>query len=163
MSGSESRKPLIVIGVCAVIAVLVLVFGVSCGNDGDGDGDGDAAKEWQKSFGGAAGGEELTVADLEAPGGNCTASDSRLLVTGTCTFVVQDFGAAFGLGPPTKRGTLIPQEDVAIELFVQGSRIEQDIEAGKEIPLTFGTSGGRLGVTCLSVGGCTLQLMEAGG
>lgn len=163
MSGSESRKPLIVIGVCAVIAVLVLVFGVSCGNDGDGDGDGDAAKEWQKSFGGAAGGAELMMADLEATGGSCTADGSLLLVTGTCVFVVQDFGAAFGLGPPTKRGTLIPQEDVAIELFIQGSRIEQDIEAGKEIPLTFGTSGGRLGVTCLSVGGCTLQLMEAGG
>lgn len=161
MSGSGSRKPLIVVGVCAVIAVLVLVFGVSCGNDGNDDGH--AAKDWQKSFSGAAGGAELTVADLETSGGNCTAAESLLQVTGTCTFVVQDFGAAFGLGPPTKRGTLVPQQDVAIELFVQGSRIEQDIEAGKKIPLTFGTSGGRLGVTCLSVGGCTLQLMEAGG
>jgi hypothetical protein len=105
----------------------------------------------------------LTAADLKAGGDNCTVSESRLLVSGSCVFVVKDFGAAFGLGPPTKRGTLVPQQDVAIELFVQGSRIEQDIEAGKDIPLTFGTSGGRLGVTCLSVGGCTLQLMEAGG
>lgn len=103
------------------------------------------------------------ITDLEASGGNCTAAESLLTVTGACVFVVQDFGAAFGLGPPTKRGTLVPQQDVAIELSVQGSRIEQDIEAGKQIPLTFGTSGGRLGVTCLSVGGCTLQLMEAGG
>lgn len=160
MSGSESRKPLVVVGVCAVVAVLVLVFGVSCGNDDD---DGDAAKEWQKSFSGAAAGADLMITDLEASGGNCTAAESLLTVTGACVFVVQDFGAAFGLGPPTKRGTLVPQQDVAIELSVQGSRIEQDIEAGKQIPLTFGTSGGRLGVTCLSVGGCTLQLMEAGG
>ncbi|MEE2524074.1 hypothetical protein V1639_15130 [Pseudarthrobacter sp. J75] len=161
MSGSESRKPLIVVGVCAVIAVLVLVSGVSCG--GGNDDDGDAAKEWQQSFSGVAGGAELMIADLEVNGGNCTAAESLLKVTGTCVFVVRDFGAAFGLGPPTKRGTLVPQQDVAIELFVQDSRIEQDVEAGEEIPLTFGTSGGRLGVTCPSVGGCTLQLMEAGG
>ncbi|UZX04933.1 hypothetical protein F8G81_21790 [Arthrobacter sp. CDRTa11] len=161
MSGSESRKPLLVVGVCAVIAVLVLVLGVSCGS-GD-DGDGAAAKEWQESFGEAAGGADLTAGDLKAGGDNCTVSESRLIVSGSCVFVVKDFGAAFGLGPPTKRGTLVPQQDVAIELLVQGSRIEQDIEAGKDIPLTFGTSGGRLGVTCLSVGGCTLQLMEAGG
>lgn len=159
MSGSGSRKPLLVVGVCAVIAVLVLVLGVSCGGGNDA-----GARGWQESLAGPAGNiaADLTVEDLEISGGRCTASDTQLLVTGSCMFEVKEFGGALGLGPSTKRGMLVAQQAVSVELFVQGTRIEQDVEPGKEISLTFGTSGGRLGVTCLSVSGCTLQLTGAG-
>jgi hypothetical protein len=155
MSGNSSRKPLIIVGVCAAVAVLVLVFGVSCGGGNDA-----RARDWQDSFSDSAKGEALTAADLEASGGTCTADGTQLLVAGSCVFVVKEFGGALGLGPPTKRANLVPQQAVVIQLFVQGTRIEQDVDPGKAVPLTFGTAGGRLGVTCLSVGSCTLQLTE---
>lgn len=155
MSGNGSRKPLLIVGACAVAAVLVLVFGVSCGG-----GNGAGAKGWQDALARSAEGAPLTAADLEASGGTCTAAGMQLLVTGSCMFVVKEFGGGLVPGSPTKRATLVPQQKVTIELFVQGTRIEQDVDPGKDVPLTFGTAGGRLGVTCLSVGGCILQLLE---
>lgn len=155
MSSNTSRKPLLIVGACAAAAVLVLVFGVSCGGGNDA-----GAKDWQDAFTDSARGAALTGDDLQASGGTCAADGAQLLVTGSCMFVVKDFGGALGLGPPTKRATLVPQQAVVIELYVQGTRIEQDVDPGKDVPLTFGTSGGQLGVTCLSAGGCTLRLME---
>lgn len=155
MSSKANRKPLLIVGACAAAAVLVLVFGVSCGGGNDA-----GAKSWQDAFADSARGAPLTAADLDASGGTCTADGTQLLVTGSCLFVMKDFGGALGLGPPTKRATLVPQQAVVIELFVQGTRIEQDVDPGKDVPLTFGTSGGQLRVTCLAVGGCTLRLME---
>ncbi|BCW50107.1 hypothetical protein [Arthrobacter sp. StoSoilB13] len=83
----ENRTPILVVVACGVIALLVLVFGVSCGG-----GNNDAARDWQGGFSDAAAGAQLTSADLSAQGGSCSASDTQLVVTGACVFDVKEFG-----------------------------------------------------------------------
>ena len=158
MSGSGNRRPIIIVIVCAVLALLILILGASCGGTND-----SAAKEWQESFAKAAKGAPLTAGDLDGASGQCVAEGTQLVVAGSCTFQVREFGGSLGLGPPTKRAILVPQTAVRIELFVEGTRIEQDAGAGDQVQLTFGNSGGRLGITCPSLEGCALQLQEAGG
>lgn len=154
----ENRKPIIIVVICGVIAILVLVFGVSCGGGND-----DAATDWQGGFAEAAKGGQLAGSDLAAGGGPCSASQLQLVVAGSCTFVVKEFGGLFSFGTPTKRARLAPQQDVTVTLFVEGTRAEQDVDAGDTVDVTFGTSGGRLGITCRTVGNCVLKLSEAGG
>jgi hypothetical protein len=154
----ENRKPLIVVIVCGVIAVLVLVFGVSCGG-----GNNNAAASWQSGFSQAAKGATLTASDLVGPGGQCSAAATQLLVVGSCVFEVKKFGGLFDLGSPTKRARLAPQQAVTVTLLVEGTRTEQDVSAGDTVSLTFGTSGGQLGIACRVVGTCALKLLEAEG
>ena len=154
---SGNRKPIIVVVACAVVAALVLVFGVSCGGGNDA-----AAPGWQSGFAGAAKGGKLTTADLAPAGGSCSASGGQLAVAGSCTFTVREFGGLFSFGPPTKRARLLPQQSVEVTLSVEGTRTEQSADPGDTVELTFGTSGGSLGIRCLVPGGCVLQLVEAG-
>lgn len=153
----ENRKPIIAVVVCGVIAVLVLVFGVSCGG-----GNNNAAASWQAGFSQAAAGGTLKASDLVAPGGQCSAAATQLLVAGSCVFEVRKFGGPFDLGSPTKRAQLAPQQAVTVTLVVEGTRTEKDVSAGDTVSLTFGTSGGQLGITCRVVGTCALKLLEAG-
>ncbi|MFJ4027887.1 hypothetical protein ACIPWF_11135 [Paenarthrobacter sp. NPDC089989] len=153
----ENRTPILVVLACGVIAILVLVFGVSCG------GNNNAAGDWQAGFSGAAAGGRLTGTDLLVTGGSCSVSDTQLTVTGSCVLDVKEFGGGlFYFGPPTKRARLVPQQPVTVALFIQGTRAEQDSGPGKSVDLTFGTSGGQLGVTCRAIGTCVLLLQEAG-
>ncbi len=153
----ENRKPIIVVVSCGVIAILVLVFGVSCGGGND-----DSAADWQGGFPGTALAAKLTAADLAVQSGSCSASDTQLVVTGTCVFEVKDFGGGlFSFDPPTKRARLAPQQPVIVSLFVQGTRAEQNSGLGKTVDVTFGTAGGQLGVACLAIEPCVLQLQEA--
>jgi hypothetical protein len=154
----ENRTPILVVIACGVVAVLVLVFSVSCGgNDA-------AAPDWQSGLSGAAGGERLTAADFTVSDGSCTISDTQLVVTGGCVLAVKEFGGGpFYFGPPTKRVRLVPQQNVTVIMFVQGTRAEQDAGAGKTVDVTVGTSGGQLGITCRALGACVLQLQETGG
>lgn len=154
----ENRTPIIVVVICGVIAILVLVFGVSCGGGND-----DAAGDWQGGFSDAAKGGQLTGADLAAGGGSCSASELHLVVAGSCTFVVKEFGGLFSFGTPTKRARLAPLQPITVTLFVEGTRAEQDVEPGDTVDVTFGTSGGQLGITCHTAGNCVLKLLEAGG
>lgn len=150
-----NRKPFLVVAVCAAAALLVLVTGVSCSGQNDA-----GAKRWQDSLADFARGGPLTMADLELTTGTCTVEGARLKVTGSCAFEVKEFSGPLGLGPPTKRATLVPQEAVVVDLLVQGTRINQDVKPGKDVPLTFGTSGGEFRITCPSLSGCTLQLFN---
>lgn len=155
----ENRTPLLVVIACGVIAILVLVFGVSCGG-----GNNNAAQDWQAGISGAAGGARLTAADFTVTDGSCTVSDAQLVVTGGCVLTVKEFGGGvFYFGPPTKRAKLAPQQPVTVVLFLQGTRAEQESGPGKTVDLTFGTSGGELGITCRTIGACALQLVEPGG
>ncbi|MFJ4210268.1 hypothetical protein ACIPY2_17580 [Paenarthrobacter sp. NPDC089675] len=155
----QNRTPIIVVAACGLIAVLVLVFGVSCGGGNNG-----AAGDWQAGFSGAAKGGRLGAADLSVVGGTCSVSDAQLVVTGACVLQVKEFGGGlFYFGPPTKRATLVPQQPVTVSLFIQGTRAEQDSGPGKTVDLTFGTSGGQLGITCRALGACLLLMQEAGG
>ncbi|WP_115787049.1 hypothetical protein [Arthrobacter silvisoli] len=154
---SGNRKPIIVVAICAVIAALVLVLGVSCSGSNNA-----GAPGWQSGFAKAAGGGKLTTADLAPAGGSCSASGGQLAVAGSCTFEVGKFGGLFDFGPPTKRARLLPQQAVTVTLSVEGTRTEQSASAGDTVDLTFGTSGGSLGIRCLVPGNCVLQLAEAG-
>ncbi|BCW50108.1 hypothetical protein StoSoilB13_24500 [Arthrobacter sp. StoSoilB13] len=70
--------------------------------------------------------------------------------------------ALFYFGPPTKRARLAPQQAVTVSLLVQGTRAEQNSGPGKTVDLTFGTSGGQLGIVC-PLGTCVLLIQKAGG
>jgi hypothetical protein len=153
----ENRKPLIILIACAVVAALVLVLGASCSGSNNG-----AAPRWQSNFSGIAAGGTLTTAELAPAGGSCSASGGQLTVAGSCTFTVRGFGGPFDFGPPTKRARMVPQQAVVVTLEVEGTRTEQAAEAGRSVDLTFGTSGGSLGILCGLPGTCVLQLLEAG-
>ncbi|MCT9870856.1 hypothetical protein [Paenarthrobacter aurescens] len=155
----ENRTPILVVIACGVIAVLVLVFGVSCGGGND-----DAAADWQGSFSGTSVAAKLTAADLSLQSGSCSASDTQLVVTGACVLNVKEFGGGlFDFGPPTKRARLAPQQPVTVALFVQGTRAEQAADPGETVDITFGTAGGQLGIACRVIGACVLQIHDAGG
>jgi hypothetical protein len=155
----EHRTPVTVVIACGVIAILVLVFGVSCGGGND-----DAAADWQGGFSGSAVGAKLTAADLAVQSGSCTVSDTQLVVTGACVFEVKEFGGGlFSFGPPTKRAKLVPQQAVKVTLFLQGARAAQAADPGESVDVTFGTSGGELGITCVGLAACALLLQESGG
>src|SRR5881409_2720026 len=104
----ENRRPIIIAIICGVIAVAVLVFGVSCGRGNDA-----AAKDWQGFFADAAKGGRITAADLSSSGG-CSAGGSQLVVAGSCSFTVKEFGGPFNLGAPTKRARLVPLQPVTV-------------------------------------------------
>ncbi|MCA4135432.1 hypothetical protein [Arthrobacter sp. M4] len=154
----ENRRPIIIAIVCAVIAIAVLVFGVSCGG-----GNNAAAKDWQGFFSGAGKGGRITVADLAVNGGSCSASAAQLVVAGSCTFGIKEFGGLFNFGPPTKRARLRPLQPVTVSLLVEGTKTQQDATVGDSVDLTFGTSGGQFTVVCRTVGNCVIQLLDAGG
>jgi hypothetical protein len=153
----RNRKPIIVVILCAVVAVLVLVLGVSCSGSNNA-----GAPGWQSALAGVAAGGKLTTADLAPAGGACSASGGQLAVAGSCMFEVRKFGGLFDFGPPTKRARLLPQQAVVVTLSVEGTRTEQSADPGDTVELTFGTSGGSLGIRCLVPGNCVLQLVEAG-
>lgn len=151
--GEISRKPVIAAIVCAAVALLVWGLGFGLGGGGN-----SPAGGWQEKLSAIQTSQTLTLEDLSLQEGSCSKSGSSLTVQGACTFAVAKFGGSFDLGPPTKEATLgVLGGAVELKAQTEGVWATQDLGAGDQTHLTFGTSGGLLTVLCAAIS-CTLVL-----
>lgn len=150
-----NRKPLVVVAVIGAVVVLVFVLGVGLGG-GSPTGDGG----WQERLRGLGAGAALTPSDLVLAEGNCTVDGARIVVGGSCVFDVAPAGGRFSLGPPTRRTTLRNGPlAVALAFEVEDQDISVRLDPGEAQDLTFGRSGGRLGLACLGAFACEVAIL----
>ncbi|MDH6236127.1 hypothetical protein [Cryobacterium sp. CG_9.6] len=152
----SNRKPLIIAGIVAGVAVLVCVVGV-----GFGGGNQSADQSLQTRLTGIGPVAVLTTADLILTSGRCAIAGQQIAVAQQCTFSIAEFGGSFDLGPVTKRGTLTvitAPANVTVGMTLQGVDASQEVEPGKSTDLTVGRAGGSLTLTCPGLDPCQLQL-----
>jgi hypothetical protein len=148
---SENRKPLLILALCAVVAVLLLVLGVGLGQrDGGGIG------SWQRRFGDAVSPAVLRPTDLSITSGSCSAADDRITVTGGCTIEVPAVGSTFSIKEVTRQAKLsVAGFPVVVEVVLGERRIAQTVRPGDDpVSLTFGRDGGTLSLQCGGFGPC---------
>lgn len=155
---SESnRKPVIAAIVCAAVALAVWGTGM-----GAGAGNTSGSGGWQDALSGMHKRQVLRPQDLKLLTGSCVTSGHTVTVQGACTFSVEKFGGSFNLGPPTKEAKMVVLSgSVHLEMQIEGVSATQNLAAGKDTQVTFGTSGGSLTVLCTSID-CALALVPDG-
>lgn len=140
---SENRKPLLILAVCGVVAVLLLVLGVGMGQrEGGGIG------AWQRRFEDAVAPKALRPADLTITSGSCAAQDDRITVAGVCTIEVPAGGGTVK-GVTRQAKLSVSGFPVVVAVVLGERRIAQTVEPGDEpVSLTFGRDGGSLVLQC---------------
>lgn len=140
---SENRKPLLILAVCGVVAVLLLVLGVGLGQR-----DGGGIDSWQRRFEDAVAPQVLRPADLSITSGSCSAEDDRITLTGVCTIEVP--ATAFSVKDVTRQAKLsVSGLPVVVAVVLGERRISQTVEPGDDpVSLTFGRDGGSLVLQC---------------
>jgi hypothetical protein len=152
------RKPLIVLGVLALVAILLFVFGVF------GAGRGKTATgmpEWASPS--RSRGDQLTGADLEVSS-SCNLEGATISFTGTCVAQVRKINGGLPWERVTRRAILIAgPQPVILTLTIRVEKektLRTDLDPGDNVRLTYTREGGTLGLTCLAVGGCVVVLAE---
>jgi hypothetical protein len=142
---SENRKPLLILALCAVVAILLLVLGVGLGQRGGGGTD-----SWQRRFEDTVAPEVLRPADLSVTSGSCSVEDDRIAVTGECTIKVLASGGRFSLKDVTRQAKLsVAGFPVVVTVVLGERRIAQTVDPGDDpVSLTFGRDGGTLVLQC---------------
>ncbi len=147
---SGNRRPLVVLGVAALAAVLLFVFGATRG----GGGDLGAWRQWLSGHAPAP--ARLGVADLVPRSGPCTTvpADQALSVApGAPCILDVATRSALAVTGTTRRATLVVSSPVQLVVVVAGSEIRptDPVSPGDSSPtrLTFGTDGGSVALTCL--------------
>lgn len=152
MGEGSGRKPVVVLVVVGAVVVLVFALGVGLGGRGTGDGG------WRDRLSGLGAGAELTADDLVLTDGACEVADRVVTFGGACVFEVGASGGRFSLAP-TRRATLVVGDaPVTLTVVVEGQEITTSLDPGEVQDLTFGRSGGALGLTCRGLTGCTVAL-----
>ena len=150
MSG-ENRRPVIIAIVCASLAALVLVVGIGFGGRGSA-----AGFDWGGFLGRFAPQSTLDTCDLTVVDGACDLRESVIVVSGSCRLAVAGFGGGLDLGAAVKRGDLVAVGGpVEVQVRVEGTQMSQDLAQDDRSPLTFGTDGGALRLTCLGIATAT--------
>jgi len=147
---SENRKPLVVLGVVVLAAVLLFVLGATRA------GGGDVAAWRQRLSGHAPAPARLVVTDLVHSSGPCTTvpADQALTVApgAPCVLEVATH-SPLTLRGLTRRATLVVSSPVQLVVVVAGHEIRpaDPVSPGDSSPtrLTFGTDGGSFELTCL--------------
>jgi hypothetical protein len=153
---AESRKPLIVLAVLVVLAIVVYVSGaVGAARNGGGDG-------WTNPFGSLNVGDRLDVSELAVADGNCNAGEV-ITFQGACRLGVAPVTGGWPWQRVTRTLRLVgAQGSVKVALAVQGKTLRTDLDPGDDVRLTFTRDGGDLVLACLAVGGCTVGLAADG-
>ena len=102
-----------------------------------------------------------SIPDLSVVEGVCDLGESVIVVTGSCRLAVAGFGGGLDLGAAVKHGDLVAVSGpVAVQVRVEGTQISQDLAQDDRAPLTFGTEGGALRLTCLGIAvtACSTEL-----
>lgn len=146
MVSAENRKPLIILGLCCLVAVLVLVLGVGLGRRGNKGG-----STWQSRLSSLVAPAALRPGDLTLTSGACAVTGAKITVTGDCTLAIPPHGGAFSVKGVTRQSRLaVGGFPVEIAVDVGGRRIAQTVKPGDDpVRLTFGRDGGTLHLRCL--------------
>ena len=153
MSSASPRRQVLVLAGIAVLVVALFAVGVLGGGRGD-DGDGG----WGDRLAGLAPVGALEREDL-TPVSDCrVAADGGLSFSGSCRFEVAG-RSAFSFASPTRRGTLqAAAGPLTVQVTVQGTDVETDLDPGDTVDLTYGTDGGALTLRCRRVQPCLVTL-----
>lgn len=150
-----SRRPLVVLGILAVLAVALFGFGVAAGPRG-------ADAEWPDPFGSFRPGDALRPDELTVESGACAVGDEIAFTSG-CVLAVAPVEGGWPWQRVTRTARLVAKEGpVRVSLVVQGEPLRTDLKPGKDVRLVFTADGGRLGLACLGLGGCRVALAEDG-
>ncbi len=152
MGEGSGRKPVVVLAVVGAVVVLVFALGVGLGGRGEGDGG------WRDRLAGLGGGAELTADDLVLADGTCDVADRVVSFSGACVFEVVASGGRFSLAPARRATLVVGDAPVTLTVVVEEQEITTTLDPGEVQDLTFGRSGGALGLACRSLTGCTVSL-----
>lgn len=157
MPDMPDRRRLVVLGALAVLALLVLLVGAGFGGRDAGAGG------WQERLRGLGAGGDLTTSHLVLRSGDCRVGGQQIAVRTACVLEVQPAGGRFSLGAPTRRATLENgPAPLGVTMTVEGQEIEVDLEAGEDVLLTIGRSGGTLALECEALlEDCVVRLSPA--
>lgn len=145
---SETRKPIVIAGVVALVVIVAFVLAAGFGGRGS-----DAVGDWSDLLGDVGGSSSLRSDDLRLVDGGCEVSATFITVAGSCVLEVAGFGGGFAMGDAVKKATIVAMDDsMRLTVVVEGTTVSQTIAEGEEIKLTFGTSGGELGLACMGFG-----------
>lgn len=149
------RKPLIVLGVLALVAILLFVLGVFGAGRGASAG---GMPDWASPS--RSTGDRLTVADLQGSA-SCDFEDATISFAGTCVVQVREITGGLPWERVTRRAILTAgPQTVLLTLTLAGKTLRTDLDPGDNVRLTYTREGGTLGLTCLAVGGCVVILTE---
>lgn len=145
---SESRKPIVLAGVLTL--AIVVAFVVAAGFGGRGS---DAGGDWSDFLNDLGGSSSLRPDDLRLVDGGCEVSAAVIAVTGFCVLEVAGFGGGSAFGDVVKKATIVAMDGpMQLTVVVEGTTVSQTIDEGEQTQLTFGTSGGELGLACVGFG-----------
>lgn len=153
------RKPLIVLGVLALVAIVLFVFGVlGPSRGGPAVSPAGAWPEWASPKRSA--GDPLTVADLRGSS-SCDFTGSIISFVGACDVKVQPVTGGFPWEKATRRAILTagPQA-VNLTVTLAGKTLRTDLDPGDDVRLTYTRDGGTFLLTCLAATGCAVVLSE---
>lgn len=145
---SENRKPVVVAGVLALVLVVAFVLAAGFGGRGS-----DSGAGWTNFLSDVGGSSSLGADDLHLVDGGCVVSAALINVGGSCVLEVAGFGGGFAFGDVVKKATIVALDGpMRLTVVVEGTSVSQTIVEGDETRLTFGTSGGELGLACVGFG-----------
>lgn len=147
---ADTRKPIILLAVVGVVAVLVFVLGVGLGSGSSG------ADDWRERLSGLGAGQDLAAQDVSV-GEGCGRDGSTILVAPACVVEVAPRGGRFSLGSPVRSASLTNVGGpVRLTLRLEDTEISRTLDPGETTDLTFGPDGGSLALQCEVIGGCAV-------
>jgi hypothetical protein len=149
------RKPLIVLGVLALVAILLFVFGAfGAGRGASSTG----MPEWASPK--RSSGDQLTAADLRGSPG-CDITGVTISFVGGCAVDVQSVTGGFPWEKATRRAILTAgPQPINLTVTLAGKTLRTDLDPGDDIRLTYTREGGTFVLTCLAVSGCVAVLSQ---
>ncbi|MDQ7993022.1 MAG: hypothetical protein AAGC63_15565 [Propionicimonas sp.] len=150
----NDRRPLIVLGVLAVLAVLVFGFGVAgAGRDG-----GSGWPEWATPD--FSPGDPLTVADLSGDS-SCSIDGAAIAFSGVCRVEVKPVTGGWPWERATRRALLVVGAGpVDLGVTLAGKALRTDLDPGDDIRLTYTRDGGSFVLACVNPTGCAVTLVK---
>ncbi len=156
----EDRKPLIVLGILALVAILLFVFGVFGARRPVTE---SAWPQWATpSF---SSGDQLTTADLRE-GSSCQFAGQAITFTGVCQLEVRKVTGGFPWEKATRRAVLTAAgQAVGVTVTItldddNEKNMQTALDPGEDVRLTYTREGGKLGLACGTPGGCTVVLSK---
>lgn len=153
----DSRKPLVVLAVLLVLAIVLFVTGAVGASRSA------PSPEWSNPFGTSAVASPLRPGELEVADGSCSVGEAAITLVGGCVLRVLPVEGGWPWERVTRSVRLIGVTGpVKVTLTVQGKQLGTDLDPGDDLRATFTRDGGDLVLGCLAVGGCTVTLAQDG-
>jgi hypothetical protein len=151
------RKPLVVLGVLALVAIALYLTGVLGPSRG---GAGGAWPQWASPK--LSAGDPLTPADLRG-GPSCDIGGTTIAFVGGCVVQVREITGGLPWEKATRRAILtVGPQPVSLTVTLAGKTLRDDLDPGDDVRLTYTREGGTFALACAAVGGCTVVLGRDG-